>query len=125
MPESPSACIGCLRGSQPLKSPTTATETAFGAHTAKEVASPMKCAPIFSYRRLCVPSRKRYLSCPGRGTAGRSVTAGLGAIYLTHLSQKAGGLLPFSPINFDYADCLRSALSVEKPRHPRRPAGLY
>src|SRR5260370_41672677 len=115
MSEWPSACIGCLRGFQPLKSPTTATETAFGAHTAKEVASPMKCAPIFSYRRLCVPSRKRDWSCPVRVTAVRAVTAGMGAIYFTHLSQMDGGLLPFSALNFDYADCLRSALSVRKP----------
>src|SRR5258706_15268579 len=118
MPESPSACIGCLRGSQPLKSPTTATETAFGAHTAKEVASPMKCAPIFSYRRLCAPSRERYWSFPVRVTAVRSVAAGMGSIYLTHLSQMDGGLVPLSPINFDYPHCVPAGLSLLKPRHP-------
>jgi hypothetical protein len=40
--------IGWRRGSQPLKSPTTATEPAFGAHTAKRVPPATGCAPSFS-----------------------------------------------------------------------------
>src|ERR671914_781821 len=45
--------------SQPLKSPTTETCSAFGAHTAKEVPSGCGCAPSFSARRPWVPSAKR------------------------------------------------------------------
>src|SRR5436190_5221681 len=118
MPES-LPCIGFLRGSQPFQSPTTETESAFGAQTAKCVASPafsslMKCAPSFSYRRLCVPSRKRYWSCPVMVTV-RSATVGMGVGYL----KRGRGLLPCGHINFDYADRLRSAVSVRKPRHSR------
>ena len=36
MPDAPRERIGCSRPSQPLKSPTTLTERAFGAQTAKE-----------------------------------------------------------------------------------------
>ena len=73
MPGVASLRIGCARGSQPLKSPTTATERALGAQTAKRVPPPGdEVRASFSYRRVCVPSRKRYRSWPLK--AGRSVT---------------------------------------------------
>ena len=52
MPDAPSERIGCRRPSHELKSPTTETERADGAHTAK--ATPVApsisatCAPSFS-----------------------------------------------------------------------------
>ena len=54
-PAGTSSRIGCTRPSQPLKSPTTLTRSAFGAHTAKctPVVDPtrMRCAPSFSNAR--------------------------------------------------------------------------
>ena len=61
MPDAPSERIGCRRPSQPLKSPTTLTERAFGAQTANAVpATPSTsrtCAPSFSYSCSWRPSR--------------------------------------------------------------------
>src|SRR5690349_3483782 len=120
MPES-DPCMGFARGSQPFQSPMTDTDCAFGAHTAKCVAesrpASRKCAPSFSYRRACVPSRKRYWSCPVMTMDGRSVTAGMGVRYLKWDRQ----LLPWGHINFDHADRLRSALHVREPGHSRTP----
>ena len=58
LPSAPSERIGCSRPSQKLKSPTTLTERAFGAHTANAVpATP-------SISRTCAPSRS--YSCSWR-----------------------------------------------------------
>src|SRR6267378_7132940 len=108
MPLSPVERIGSVRGSQLFHSPITETDCAFGAQTAKCVAeSPpasRKCAPSFSYSRLCVPSRKRYWSCPVRATL-RSVTVGMG---VHRVAEGDRGCYRGRDINFDYANGLRS-----------------
>jgi hypothetical protein len=52
IPDAPSERIGCRRPSHELKSPTTETERALGAHTAKATpvtpSSSIRCAPSFS-----------------------------------------------------------------------------
>ena len=62
-PHSARRRIGWRRPSQPLKSPTTLTRIAFGAHTVKPTpATPcidIGCAPSFSSRRRCRPSAIR------------------------------------------------------------------
>ena len=63
MPAEPSERIGCSRPSQPLNSPTTLAERAFGAQTANAVpATPPTvrgCAPSRSYSSSCLPSPAR------------------------------------------------------------------
>src|SRR5262245_37502320 len=65
-PLDPKERIGWQRPSQSLKSPTTLTRCALGAHTAKLVpATPStarNCEPSFSYRRRSSPLPKRYRS---------------------------------------------------------------
>ena len=55
-----SSRIGWTRPSHRLKSPTTLTRSALGAHTAKctpaIIPQCIGCAPSFSYARSCVPS---------------------------------------------------------------------
>ena len=66
IPDAPSDRIGCRRPSQELKSPTTATERAFGAQTANAVpstpSSSRTCAPRRSYRCSWRPSMARWRS---------------------------------------------------------------
>ena len=50
-PRAPSERIGCPRPSQPLKSPTTRTPWALGAHTANDV-------PVTPARRTCARARR-------------------------------------------------------------------
>src|SRR5205085_3492378 len=62
IPESPTDWSGFALPSQPLKSPTTETPSAFGAQTANATPSSRTCAPSFSYSRSCRPSPARWRS---------------------------------------------------------------
>ena len=62
MPVSPTAPAVRRAASQSLKSPTTLTSLAFGAHTAKRTPPSTTCAPSFSYSCSCRPARASQMS---------------------------------------------------------------
>src|SRR5690606_9444746 len=72
---SPRATARSASGSQPLKSPITETDRAFGAQTAKRAPLASRWQPSLRYSRACVPSRKRWMSCSPRN-AGEAAAAG-------------------------------------------------
>src|SRR5580692_353918 len=58
-PDPPSERIGCARPSQKLKSPTTLTPRALGAHTANDTPPSRTCAPRTRQSSSCLPSAIR------------------------------------------------------------------
>src|SRR5579871_896529 len=116
IPEEPSERIGCRRPSHELKSPTTATERAFGAQTANAVPTTPSmsrtCAPSRSYSRSWRPSIARCRSSSpsvGRNAYGSRSVYVLPSGYATSSSYSSGRLASGSSASQSPAGSVSSA----------------